>query len=104
MEDQESFKKQKTIEDIIADKKKKLEKAKAALRAVERAADKRARKERDTAIFTAGACMLAALESDDAATRDAVADLWCLLREKHAPLITDYRRQCLEKTAFKDVR
>ena len=94
-------KKNKTAEEILEYKKRKFQKAKAELKALETAKSKRERKERDTAIFTAGACLLAALEDDDSKVVEDAKRSWAYLAKRYPLLITDHRRQCLNKTSFK---
>lgn len=101
----------KTPEQLLADKQAKLEKAKKALAALKKQVSANERKERDTAIYTLGACMLAAAtnpeaEKDEEARhlRHYVLDVFALLAHYHAPEISDYRRKCLDKTVFANVK
>lgn len=90
----------KTPEQLIADREAKLQKAKQALSALKKQVSAQDRKDRDTALFTVGACMLAAIEGDDPELKRAASIVWDRVAVAHAPIITDYRRKCLEKTAF----
>lgn len=81
-------------DDKIKKAEERLVRAKNALSAMKRTATKQERKDRDTAIFTAGAVLLAAIETNDS---EAI-ELWKRIAKEHAPLITDYRRKCVEKT------
>lgn len=101
MSEQEQRKSErKTPAEVLEAKKAKLLKLQAELRAMERAQTAQERKDRDTALFTAGACLLAALEGSDDELRRMAWTVWQRVSVAHAPLITDHRRKCLDKTAF----
>lgn len=97
----------KTPEELLADKQAKLDRAKNALAKLKKQVSANERKERDTAIYTLGACMLAAATNPDADNNDEaymlrkhVLNLFAYLSHYHAPEISDYRRKCLDKTIF----
>lgn len=87
-------------EEILKSKQDKLKKAQKELAALARAVSKKERKERDTALYTAGACLLAAIEGRDPELRKYAREIWRRVSFAHAPIISDYRRACLVKTSF----
>lgn len=94
-------KKRKTAEELLKAKEEKLKAMKAELAALRKAQTKAQRRVRDTAIYTAGACMLAALEDDKTDMRAEVIELWYMLAARYPLELSDYRRACLAQTALK---
>lgn len=74
-----------------------VKRAKEKLAQAKKKAQKQERKERDTALFTVGAVIFAALENSEEEKREQILNLWNYVSKKYSPKITDYRRQCLDK-------
>lgn len=74
-----------------------VKRAKEKLAQAKKKAQKQERKERDTALFTVGAVIFAALENSEEEKREQILNLWKYVATKYSPKITDYRRQCLDK-------
>lgn len=83
--------------DEIEKRELQVRRAREKLAQAKKKAQKQERKERDTALFTVGAVIFAALENPDEEKREQILNLWKYVSTKYSPKITDHRRQCLDK-------
>lgn len=83
--------------DEIEKRELQVRRAREKLAQAKKKAQKQERKERDTALFTVGAVVFAALENPDEEKREQILNLWKYVSTKYSPKITDHRRQCLDK-------
>jgi hypothetical protein len=74
-----------------------VKRAKEKLAQAKKKAKRQERKERDTALFTVGAIIFAALDNKEEYRRDEILDLWNYLENNYSPHVTDHRRKCLDK-------
>lgn len=83
--------------DEIEKRELQVRRAREKLAQAKKKAHKQERKERDTALFTVGAVIFAALENPDEDKRSEILQFWNYVANKYSPKITDHRRQCLDK-------
>ena len=81
----------------IEKKELQVKRAKERLAQAKKKAKRQERKERDTALFTVGAVIFAALENEDELKKSEILKMWNYLESKYSPKITDHRKQCLDK-------
>jgi hypothetical protein len=83
------------VDDKIERAKARLNKARADLAKVQRLDRQNVRKERDTALFTLGACFAAFYESDDPEYRSIAAVMWEKFAMVAPSIVNDARRAAL---------